>query len=237
MSDAFFALHADLPRQGPGDRESLDWALAQIDLSADARILDAGCGPGADIAGLLAHAVRGQVVAMDRHAPFVAQAQAAFAHDPRVHARVGDMASPDGQFDLIWCAGAIYFLGVREGLAGWRAHLRPGGAVAFSQIAWRSDRPAVAARDFWRDYPAMCDAAGVIALVDAAGWRVVAQRFLPRAAWAAYYDPLQRRIDTLRAGAYDADMAQAMAAAQAEIDLWRAHGDDYGYLQIVAVPA
>jgi len=236
MSDAFFALHAGLPRQGPGDRESLDWALAQIALPPDARMFDAGCGPGADIAGLLAHAPQGQVVAMDCHAPFVAQAQAAFANDPRVSVMAGDMANPDGQFDLIWCAGALYFLGVTAALAGWRAHLRPGGAVVFSQIAWRNAQPAPAARAFWRAYPAMCDAAGVNAWVDAAGWRVLAQRFLPHAAWAAYYDPLQARIDALRGAAHGTDMAQALAAEQAEIDLWRAHGDDYGYLQIVAVP-
>ena len=52
---AFFTVHQDLPREGPGDRESLDWALGLAGVAPEGVILDAGCGPGADVPGLLAH--------------------------------------------------------------------------------------------------------------------------------------------------------------------------------------
>ena len=68
--EAFFTVHADLPREGPGSRADLDWAVRVAGVSDTARILDAGCGPGADIEGLLAHAPRGHVMAVDTHAPF-----------------------------------------------------------------------------------------------------------------------------------------------------------------------
>jgi len=237
VTRAFFAIHSGLPREGPGDRESLDWALAQVGAGRDARILDAGCGPGADIPGLLAHAPEGEVVAMETHAPYAARVRAAFAGDPRVTVLDGDMAQPPGRFDLIWSAGAVYFLGVREGLTAWRDHLAPGAAVAFSHIGWRVADPAPAVRAFWTEgYPATTDEDGIVTEVQAAGYRVVGQRWLPHAAWDAYYTPLAARVAALRAGA-DVDMTAALDAEQAEIDLWRAHGGEYGYLQVVARPA
>ena len=237
MTPEFFKIHSELVREGPGDRESLDWALRQAGVARNARILDAGCGPGADIAGLLAHAPAGEMVAMETHAPYAAKAQAAFGGDPRVTVLDGDMACPPGRFDLIWSAGAVYFMGVTAALDAWRGHLAKGGAVAFSHLGWRVAQPAPAARAFWAEgYPGMTDAAGIVAQVAAAGYRVQAQRWLPSAAWAAYYDPLAARIAALRDGA-DADRTAALDAEQAEIDLWRAHGDDYGYLLIVARPA
>ncbi len=236
MNRAFFTLHRDLPREGPGDRESLGWAVSNVVLPRDARLLDAGCGPGADIAGLLEHAPAGSVVAIDRHAAYVEAARRRHAGDPRVTVIEGDMADPPGQFDLIWSAGAVYFLGVTEALRGWRRHLKKGAAVAVSQIAWRVDRPSGAALDFWRAYPAMCDAAGVEARVAAAGYRVVARRWLPDAAWAAYYDPLAARLAALRARAdADAGLRAVLDAEATEIALWREHDGDYGYLQVVAV--
>ena len=237
MSEAaFFDIHSGLDREGPGDRESLDWALGQVALPPGARILDAGCGPGADIAGLLAHAPEGSVVAMETHAPFAERAAQVHGGDARVTVLCADMAAPPGRFNLIWSAGAVYFLGVTEALAGWHKALAPGGAVAFSQIAWRSDAPAAAARDFWRQYPAMCDAAEVEARVAAAGYRVTARRWLPDAAWEAYYTPLEVRIAALRPGA-GPELALALAAETAEIAVWRRHRSDFGYLQLVVCPA
>ncbi len=58
-----------------------------------------------------------------------------------------------GPFDLIWSAGALYFLGVTDGLTGWRAALAPGGAVAFSEPCFFTDTPSDAARAFWDGYP------------------------------------------------------------------------------------
>ena len=232
----FFEIHTDLPREGPGDDESLNWALSQIELPDAPRILDAGCGPGADIPGLLAHRPKAQIDARDTHQPFVDRINAAYAGDARVTARAEDMAEPDGLYDLIWTAGALYFLGVRNGLSGWRAHLTDAGAVIFSELCWTGKPRSPAVTSFWAQYEAMQEWQGVLEDTDAAGYRVIAHRFLPRAAWANYYDPLQGRIDVLRRSNLTPELTAALDAEQSEIDLWRNHGEAYGYLQVVAVP-
>ncbi len=235
---AFFEVYGELEREGPGDRESLDWAVGVARSPADAVILDAGCGSGADIPGLLAHAPDGRVVAVDLHAPFIERIRSAHGQDPRVRAEVGDMTDPPGgPFDLIWSAGAIYFPGVAAGLRAWRQHLAPGGRVAFSQVAWVVPAPSDTAREFWMaEYPEMTDRKGVLAQVAEANYRVLADRWLPQAAWAAYYAPLQARLRRLRPGA-DADLAEVLDQAEREVACWRARGTEYGYLQVVAEPA
>jgi SAM-dependent methyltransferase len=222
--EAFFTVHSGLEREGPGDRASLDWALARAGTRADARVLDAGCGPGADIPALLAHVPQGHLTALDMHPAFVARVTEAHASNARVTVRQGNMLSPEGVFDLIWSAGAVYNVGITPALTAWRAHLALGGRVAFSEIGWTHDAPAAAAR------------AGIMAQVAAAGWRVIADQWLSRAGWQNYYTPLAARVTALRAAA-DPALADALAATEAELALWRDHGDDYGYLLVVAEPA
>ena len=82
----------------------------------------------------------------------------------------------------------------------------------------------------------MCDLPGHLARLDAAGWRVKGARWLGAAAWQAYYGPLSEKLAQLRPGA-DADLTAVLDDTQAEIDLWRAHGGDYGYYLTVVTPA
>ncbi|WP_114966397.1 class I SAM-dependent methyltransferase [Alkalilacustris brevis] len=241
MNEAFFTLHDDLPREGPGDRESLDWAMGVARVPQAARILDAGCGPGADIRGLLEHAPRGKVLALDLHPGFAERASAGFEDDPRVTARAGDMMAVEGPFDLIWSAGTIYFEGVRQALEGWRDALAPGGKVVFSELVWRNATPPEPTRAFWAaEYPDMTDEAGLRDEIAAAGYRLLDCRYLPASAWEAYYGPLEERMDELEAEGPDDDipgLAEVIAAHRREIAIWRAHGDSFGYLLCVTEPA
>lgn len=217
-----------LERAGPEDAESLGWALAEAGVPERAAILDAGCGLGADLGALRALRPGARIVAIDLMEGFIARVRAAH---PGVEARCADMTDPPGgPFDFIWSAGSAYMPGVAACLSAWRGHLRPGGAVAFSDLCWRVPAPAAEARAFWAaEGLEMRDAAGLEAVVAGAGYRVIAARWLARGAWAAYYDPVARRLAALP----EDDMTRAFAA---EIALWRAHGDDYGYRLIVARP-
>lgn len=142
------------------------------------------------------------------------------------------MRDPGGPYDLIWCAGALYFLGVTEGLIGWRDALAPGGRVAFSEPCL-PDGPAPRADAFWADYPAATDAAGIACRIEAAGWRICATRLIAGGAWEAYFTPMQRRIDTLRG---DPSLGAAIEAEEREIALWRAAPDEIAYLLCVVAP-
>ena len=233
---AFFTLHADLPREGPGDAESLAWAVGLAGVAQDARILDGGCGPGADIAGLLVAAPGGQILAVDRHPPFVERTRAAWAQEPRVTARQGDMADADGPFDFIWVAGALYFLGIEAGLRTMRDKLAPGGALAFSELVWLVDDPNPELRaENEAEYPQMAGMEVLNQRIEAAGYTLLGQQVLSDAAWEAYYTPMEARVAKLRPGA-DAALTKVLDEGQAEINLWRAHRRRFGYALSVVRP-
>lgn len=72
----FFTLHRDLPREGPGEPTDIAWALAEGGIGGAIRVVDAGCGPGADLV-LLAEALPdARFEGVEMHAPFVGAAQA-----------------------------------------------------------------------------------------------------------------------------------------------------------------
>lgn len=225
---AILDLFLGLDRCGPGDADSLRWALAFAGTRPDAAVLDAGCGVGADLPALLAAVPQGRVVAIDTAAPFIDRVRARF---PQVRAEVADMADPPGgPFDLIWSAGAVYNLGVGPALAAWRGHLAPGGRAAFSDLRWRgAARPPAVAAFFAAEGIALTDAATMDAEVAAVGWRVLGAMWLPASAWAAYYEPLEPALATC-------PDPELVAAFRAEIALWRGQGDAFGYRLVVVEP-
>ncbi|MEI2804782.1 class I SAM-dependent methyltransferase [Albidovulum sp.] len=233
--DGFFALHRDLPREGPGQAEDVHWALYAAAVPEDARIADLACGPGADTRTLAKARPKARIEAVDRVAHFVEAARAATAPwAGRVTVRVGDMAQVSDPYDLIWCAGGLYFLGVTEGLRLWRKALAPGGHVAFSEPCL-PPRPSDAARAFWADYPAVTGIGGIRERVAAAGYRVLGERMVIGAAWRDYYEPMARRVALLRPDAGPA-LAAVLDSAEAEIARWRAAPDDIAYALMVVAP-
>ncbi|WP_413873246.1 class I SAM-dependent methyltransferase [Albidovulum sp.] len=233
--DAFFALHRDLPREGPGRAEDVHWALYAAAVPEDACIADLACGPGADTRTLAKARPQARIEAIDRVPHFVEAARATVApFGPRVTVRVGDMAAVTGPWDLIWCAGGLYFLGVTEGLRLWLAALAPGGHVAFSEPCL-PPRPSAAARAFWADYPAVTGIEGIRERVAVAGYRVLGERMVIGAAWRDYYEPMARRVALLRPDAGPA-LAAVLDEAEIEIARWRAAPDDIAYVLMVVAP-
>ncbi|WP_239113260.1 class I SAM-dependent methyltransferase [Shimia biformata] len=233
--DAFFTLHKDLPREGPGDPDEVALACRVAGTKANGAVLDAGSGPGGDIPALLQAVPQGRVHAVDSHTPFVEEIRSRFADDPRVTARAGDMLAETGPYDLIWSAGAVYFAGIPEALRTWRAALAPGGAIAFSApCLFDPDAKAIAEIFFEGMVPQ--DRRGIEAEVTSAGFRVIASRPVSDGAWEAYFGPQEARIAALRPGADDA-LAEVLDAAETEIATWRAHRRAFGYELVVVKPA
>jgi SAM-dependent methyltransferase len=236
MNSAFFKLHADLPREGPGETADVAWAAEIAGICPHARICDAASGPGGDIGALLRAAPEGHVTAIDAHAPFIAAAQARFRDNARVRLEVGDMSALEGPFDLIWCAGAVYFLGIQTALSAWRAALAPGGAVAFSEPCFFIDNPSEGAQAFWRGEGVVVrDAAGIADQIATAGYQTLATRRLSDVAWESYYRPMEARIAALKPGAEIA-LQEVLDEAEQEIAGWRAHRAETGYLLSVVRP-
>lgn len=233
--DAFFTLHRNLPREGPGEAADVQWAADIARLKRNAAICDAACGPGADIAALRCAAPHGHVTAMDKLSQFVDQARGHHGDDANVTLSVADMSDITGPYDLIWCAGALYFLGITEGLQHWRKALAPGGVIAFSEVCWLGDARPDAAVKQWAGYPAMTDVNGIADRVRAAGFTTLATRHLSDTAWENYYGPMEARIATLAPAANPA-LECVLAEARAEADCWRAHRRDFGYVLSVVRP-
>lgn len=235
QDEAFLTLYTDLAREGPGAAADLGWALSVAATPQNARICDAGCGSGADTVTLAKERPKAQIDAVDQIAHFVAAAQKRVApFGARVQVRQGDMAALSGPYDLIWCAGALYFLGVTEGLSRWRSALAPGGAVAFSEPCLLA-RPSAAARAFWAEYPQITDVAGIRARVAAAGYRVLGEQMQIGDAWEAYYIPMAKRIKKLRPNA-TGPLAEALDEAEREIARWRAAPSEIAYALMVVAP-
>ena len=241
--EVFAALHAGLPQQGPGSDASTLRALAMVPYLPPApRILDVGCGPGRQ-ALALARATGGHVTAVDTEPSFLAELEARAAAAglaERVTTRRESMeaiALPDASFDLLWSEGALYSVGFERALSALRRLLRPGGALAVTELCWLLYDPPTPARVFWRAaYPALAGRDAPRAKLADAGYVPLADFVLPDADWwAGYYAELEPRIGALRARLAGDDEAQAaLGQAQAEIDLKRAHPDAYGYVFFVA---
>jgi SAM-dependent methyltransferase len=241
----FFEIHSGLPREGPGNRQCTARALDLArPLPPAPAVLDIGCGPGAqtmDLADLLLDAV---ITAVDLHEPFVLQTNRRARErgvEARVRASSGDMtalAFPQACFDLIWCEGAAYMMGVGAALAAWRPLLKPGGRLALSEAVWLRPDPPAPVRRFWAEYPAMGDVAAARALVDASGYRLLGDFVLPDEAWMMdYYEPLRRRIAALEPRFAGDPVARAVLEAHAqEIAVFERYAAWYGYLFLVMTP-
>jgi SAM-dependent methyltransferase len=242
--EVFFDVHSDLPREGPGNRASTLRALAAAGpLPANPAILDMACGPGMQTLDLALALPGAGITALDMHRPFLAEvasrAAAAGCAD-RIQTLRADMADPPlepGQFDLIWCEGAVYMLGIGEALRLWRPLLRPGGIVAFTEPVWLTSNPSARALRNWvDDYLAMADVAGIRSQVEAAGYKVLSTFTLPPEAWwVDYYGPLEARIPQLRVKYGNDPIAkQVLDAADDEVEAYRLHADEFGYEFVIA---
>ena len=243
--EIFFDVHSDLPRQGPGNRASTARALALAGaLPADAQVLDIACGPGMqtlDLADLLPEA---KITAVDLQADFVEEGSRRSVSrgvSDRVEFSQGDMHAlefPPASFDLLWCEGAAYIMGVEKALGSWRALLGPGGRIALSDAAWLRSRDGAPRhlQDWWaKGYPDMRDLGGARDLVRACGYQLLGDFVLPAEAWwEHYYTPMTNRLDKLELKyAGDSKAQSVLQGCRYEIANYRAHADWYGYVFLV----
>jgi hypothetical protein len=219
--DAFFAIHRDLVREGPGLAEDVAWVGGLIGISRQGRVCDAGCGPGGDLAALRQLVPQGRIDGFETVPHFVEAARKKFPGDPSVR-----------------IFGAVYFLGVAQALNTWRGALTNQGAVAFSHPCLFTETPSKAALAFWEAEPGGIETELTTrAEIAAVGWRVLAARPLSDAAWEAYYGPLVARCDALEAAGVSEPVAAAIAAARKEASDWRAVARETGYMLYVVRPA
>lgn len=235
----FFELHSNLPREGPGNLAATQRALSFIPpLPETASILDLGCGPGMQTLHL-ASLTAGHITAIDIHQPYLDQLSGAIAAQglgDRITVANQDMGNldwPDHSVDLIWAEGSAYILEFANALRQWRSLLKPGGHLAVSEVSWLRPNPSDAVRQFWQEeYPGMQTVSKNLVIAQAAGYFPLAHFVLPEAAWwDHYYTPLSERLVALRETyANNEDAIAVIDLHDREIDLYRHHSHDYGYV-------
>ena len=250
IPEAFAELHSGLPREGPGSDASTREALRRLPpLPEGARVLDVGCGPGAQTL-VLARELKTAILAVDIHQPYLDELEESAKErglDTRIETHALSMDAldfPAESFDLIWSEGAAYIIGVPRALRLWRPLLSPGGFLAFTEATWLTGDPPAEVAEFWQQgYPDIGTVEANRGKAEAEGFEVLDTFVLPAEDWwTEYYTPLQRRMEALRKEqARRPDLAEAIRDTEQEIDMFVRFGDTYGYvfylLQRPATPA
>jgi SAM-dependent methyltransferase len=249
MPEFFYEIFdASLPRLGAGNEAATIKALNMLRsaeprreeraVARTTRILDLGCGNGGPTVTLARH-TEGSILAVDNHQPYLDELQRraeAARVSGRIQVSLRDMRSletSEGPFDLIWSEGALFVMGLREGLTACHSLLAPGGELAVSELCWlRSDPPADCRRYFSTVYPVLADIEANLAAIRACDYEVIGHFTLPESAWwEHYYHPLEARLRSLRKQhAADAQKLSMVESIQAEIDLYRQYSTFYGYV-------
>ncbi len=239
----FMQVHRGLPRQGPGSRACTRRALERVGpLLGDPRVLDIACGPGMQTMDLAALLPRATITAVDMLPEFVQEARGraeARGVADRVKVLPADMRElpfEPGSFDLIWCEGAAYIMGVPQALGAWAPLLREQGRIALTEVAWLTPERPPLLQKYWEEaYPPMTDVAGCREHIESAGLQPIADFVLPASAWwDDYYRPLEERVDQLtEALAGDAVAKRVLASYREELAMFRDYGEYYGYVFLV----
>ena len=234
MAD-FMHVFAGLDMWGPGSEAAIAKALRAIP-DRPSSILEIGCGNGVATMQLLArtdakiHATDTALDALDR---LRAKLKAVDAEE-RVcvqHADMGSLEQPKAPYDAIWCEGSAYIIGVERALHEWRALLRPGGTLVYSDMVWRTPHAGNAIKAFWAsEYPRMAAVDTHIRQAKKAGWRVITHFDMGPDAMDNYYGPLAARLDDL---ADDLAGHRVLDDLRAELRAYQEGREQFGYEMFV----
>lgn len=239
MMKYFNEVFHNIPRQGPGTDAITQEAFDKLRpfLPEKPEVLDVGCGSGASPLCLARYGVT-SIRAVDNDPHFLelldekARKEGLSDRIRTVEASMMEMPFDPESFDLIWAEGSIFIIGLERGLREWKSLLKPGGCLAFSELAWFVPEPPQEIRDYFnRVYPDMDGDERNCRIASDLGYEVVDVIHLPHEAWIAnYYDPIRGQVDTMEArhpGVPEA--AEICRNLREEIDMYERFGDTYGY--------
>ena len=208
MAD-FGAIFEGLERLGPGTNEDTLNALSHVP-EAPKRVLEIGCGKGIATSVLTnamkKHQAEVQVTAVDNDQPCLdilnqqALELGLESNIKTVCASMMDLPFEAKSFDLIWSEGSAYIMGVQKALKQWRKLLADDGILVVNDLVWNTENPSESAEVFWqKEYPDMTTVSERMKQAKAAGYQVLNDFAMSDAGWLAYYQPLQKRVEALKA--------------------------------------
>ena len=254
----FFELHSGLPREAPGSAELTERAFRIAvretpelgPVPPIRRILDVGCGPGAQSI-VLAKLTDADIYAVDTHHPYLERlGTEAFSRGISgrifpIHRDMKNLPFEPDYFDLIWCEGAAYIIGFENAVRTWKPLVKKGGRIALTEICWlKGTSPGGTpesipeeAVQYWKaEYPSMTTCENNTAFLKDAGYSLIDTFVFPESAWwDEYYTPLEKRIAGLeKKYRDDPEVLEILAGEKDEIELYRRHSGYYGYVFLLA---
>ncbi|TVQ07588.1 MAG: class I SAM-dependent methyltransferase [Bacteroidetes bacterium] len=238
MDEIFYEIFNNLPRQGPGDVCVSLEALKSIPFpNSEIRMADIGCGTGFQTLYLAQH-IKGSILAVDNYQPYLdelKQKAEAVGLDSVIKVQLGDMNAlelPAAYFDVLWSEGAVYIMGMENGLKNWRKFIKPQGYIVFSDVCWLKPNPPKELVDFWyNEVPGMMDVRQIQELIKENDYTLIREILLPASSWVNnYYYPLSMNVARLRIKyLHEPDKLEVIESIQYEIDIFHKYSDYYSY--------
>lgn len=236
--------HLDSERQGPGsdDVTKKAFSLCNLDLKADSKITDIGCGTGGQTL-TLAGLSDSHITAVDLFPGFLdifktrVKQQNIENRFDFFACSMDQLPFKEAEFDLIWSEGAIYNMGFKEGLSYWSQFLKPGGVIAVSELTWITDTRPQEIEKYWlNEYPGIDSAAGKTRQLEESGYSLISSFILPENCWLKnYYQPMENRFsDFLNKHKNDPAAAQLIENEKKEISMYQKYKDYYSYVFCIA---
>lgn len=243
LMDYVIEFHKDAERQGPGNGEATRKALQYIpELGKNARILDIGCGTGAQTM-VLAKNTKAQIIAVDMLQEFLDKLQEKIDRknlSNRVVIKQGLMDNLDFQeksFDVIWSEGAIYNIGFEKGLLEWKKYLKDNGYIVVSEISWLTDNRPKEIEEYWANaYPEIDTIDTKLSIIEKCGYDLISHSVLPESCWMDhYYRPMLLRTNHfLKKYKYEEKAKEFIKMGMDEIQIYGKYKEYYSYVFYIA---
>ncbi|WP_207397619.1 SAM-dependent methyltransferase [Bremerella alba] len=240
--EAIIDLFLGLERMAPGSLETTAKAfqVAAQDYDIE-KIVEFGCGSGVSTIEL-ARLSGAPIIGVDNCAPFLAQlkqkiAQAGLDQQIQVREQSMEVAWRKGTcFDLIWCEGSAYAIGLENALQRWRELLKPGGRIALSDLVWIDTDPDAEVQEYWQNQGVtLCYPNDTLALFSSQGYQVVDYFIFPESDWQNYYQPLRARLPRWKAEySYPENAGAIDQLFQEELRMYDQFKAQYGYAFFIA---
>lgn len=243
LHPVIFELYGALPRQGPGDDPTTmaAWRLL-TQLPPGPRVLNIGCGKGADTLALL-RGTNATVTAIDIHEPYIQHLRDKAALEgfrSRLKAEVrsmNDLAELfETPFDVIWAEGSIFLLGFEEGLKQWYEGLAGGGYLVVSDLVLIDEEAHEDVINFWDEVTGdVAELPERLAQAKAAGYKIIKTIELPvHGWWDPFFYPMEDQLEALREKYKGDDEALAILDhAEKEMDMFEEDDEAFAYVFFV----
>ncbi len=234
MMEFFFKIHNGDFRGGPGSDISTERAYnsAKGFLGKNISVLDIGAGSGFQTR-VLKKLVDGKITALDTTEIYLTKIKRETGVET-VNCSMDSLEKSfsHASFDLIWSEGAVYIMGLANGLKHWKLFLKQGGIIGFSHISWIQDNPPKELLDYWEEnYPQITTLDENKKIIDEEGYEIKDYFILPSTDWTKnYYEKISERLGMLEKNKLSPVEKDVVEMHREEMEMYDKYGDYYGYV-------